>query len=105
MIELTVPTTLAQSHESIGGRGLRRWVEYLGVKEVIRVMFGLEPAGENGRVLGHISVSVAESPDANEPPSRRPTDEEFKAALDVLPSKLWVEGKGGDPLMRHAWTR
>ena len=105
MLELHVPTALEEDHTSRGGRGLRRWVQHISGREVLRVMYGLEPCGNNGKCIGHISVSVEESLDANTPPSRQPTDDEFKIAMRVVPSKRWKEQIEDGSLVRHAWDR
>ena len=103
MLEINVPTALEADHTQRGGRGLRRWVKHIGGSEVLRVMFGSEPRGKNDEYVGHISVSVAESLDENTPPTRLPTDDEFRIAMRVIPSKRWKEHIEPGSLVRHAW--
>jgi hypothetical protein len=76
---LSIPHPLRADHEKRSGQAIRRWVARLP-DGVVRVLAGREPAGESGRLLWHVSVSIAKSPGVLETAFRRPTDREFQTA-------------------------
>lgn len=103
---LPVPFRLRQDHERRGGTNLRRWAAYSWPQtpEVVRVLAGLEPLGEDPRRrLWHLSVSVANSAGAHVRPSRPPTDEEFNAACALIPQVCQWEEERTASLTRHGF--
>ncbi|HUT91919.1 MAG TPA: hypothetical protein VMY37_20660 [Thermoguttaceae bacterium] len=99
---LSVPYALRQDHERRGGRELRRWVAKVP-DGVVRVLAGREPIGKGGRLLWHVSVSIAASPGVLEPAFRSPTDREFQRACELVPAvREWSE-EHTDGLIRHGF--
>jgi hypothetical protein len=99
---LAVPFQLRSNHHRRGGRMLRRWVARVD-GGVVRVMAGFEPAGKRGRFIWHVSVSVAKFPGVGEPPIRLPTDREFEAACELVPTVGKWEEERGEGMIRHAF--
>lgn len=100
-IKLVVPQFLKEDHLKNGGRVLHRF--YRDVPDgYLRVMLGYEPAGENNRMIWHLSVSVSNSLDAMTDSTRAPTDEECQSAFELQEiSRPWKEE--GSTLVRHFW--
>jgi len=68
---------------------------------VVRVLAGREPIGDGGRLLWHVSVSIAKSPGVLERAFRRPTDDELKRACDLVHTvRQWHEEQTAG-LIRH----
>lgn len=101
-VRLSVPYHVRQDHERRGGRELRRWVARVP-DGVVRVLAGREPVGKGGGLLWHVSVSIAATPSVLENACRRPTDQEFQRACELLPSiRQWSE-ETSDGLVRHGF--
>ena len=101
-IRLRVPFHLRLDHEQRGGQDLRRWVAKTGDGEV-RVLAGREPIGDGGRLAWHVSVSIAKNPGVLERAFRRPTDQEFQRACELVPAVPEWREEATDGLIRYAF--
>ena len=98
---VTIPKSLRRDHRARGGTDLERLATDIHDGE-LRVMAAKEPAGANGRLLTHVSVSVGKPGDVH--PFRAPTDEEMKMVTSGLFSAvIFTEEYGNDPCVRHLW--
>ena len=105
-----VPELLRRNYELLGGRSLARFAA--SVRDgLLRVQFGYEPAGRQGGLLLHVSLSVGKTGDLH--PFRRPTDDEVEAVKRGLWSLVQFEESRGavdlaeepsqHPHVRHLW--
>lgn len=100
---LKVPRFLKDDHAKRGGVELRRY--RADVQDgVLRAMVAREPAGKNGTLIWHISLTVAANGDIGPPPLRPPTAGELHAASGLLPG-VEFEQYSGNPLARHLWEK
>lgn len=104
LTELPIPGRLRLDHSQRGGRDLKRYVAEL-VDGVLRVMVAREPAGRQGRMVWHISITVAAGGDIGASPTRRPTALEIDYCRQLLPGVELIVGREGSPLAAHLWER
>ena len=65
---LPIPAGLATDYQRRGGRSLRRFAADLPDGNVLRIMVGYEPVMPGNLYGWHVSISIAESRDAGNPP-------------------------------------
>ena len=95
-------------HSMDGGDKLGRIFTLLPHNEELRVVYGLEPAGKNKRLLWHVSAAVSHR-GSEAGTKRRATDDEMDLVETQFPGikfcKYTRPVPGCDPNVRHLWER
>lgn len=101
--EISVPHQLKASHEASGGKEL--FMHTARVADgFLLVQVGLEPAGEGGAAIYHISATCAAYAALSAKTIRAPGNDEMESLLTLCPGIEFDEdNRNGSKHWRHLW--